>query len=308
VTVFIDRRRFLGTASGAAAWLATRGLGAAEPDVTQAAAAEVPAPPLVELGRTGIKTSRLALGTGTSGGGHESNQTRLGMTKLVDLMHHAYDRGIRLFDMADLYGSHAYFREAQKTMPRDKLTVLTKVWWRGDGPADGTDRPERGKIVRSTIDRFRQELGTDYLDIVLLHCLMQPGWDQHMQPYMDALSDLKQQGRIRALGCSCHDLGALKTAAASPWVDVILARINPQGVAMDAGPDEVVPVLRTARENGKAVIGMKIFGDGRLVDRREECIKYAQELGCLDAMTIGFRTPDEIDDVLRLMHQYPAKV
>lgn len=308
MTTDLDRRRFLGATAGSAAWLSTAGgLRAAEPASSPAATELPPAPPLVELSGTNIKTSRLALGTGTGGGGRQSSQTRLGFAGLVDLMHHAYERGIRLFDMADLYGSHVYFREAQRTLPRDQLTVLTKVWWRYDGPADRTDRPERARILHATIERFRQETGTDYLDIVLLHCLMRPGWDQHMQPYMDALSEEKQRGRIRAVGCSCHDFGALRTAAASPWVDVILARINPQGVLMDAGPDEVVPVLRTARENGKAVIGMKIFGEGRLADRRAECMKYAQGLGCLDAMTIGFRSAGEVDEALRLMAQYPAK-
>jgi predicted aldo/keto reductase-like oxidoreductase len=123
------------------------------------------------------------------------------------------------------------------------------------------------------------------------------------------LSEEKEQGRIRAIGCSCHDLRALKTAATAPWVDVILARINMKGgkeVMMDGSRDEVETVLRTARANGKAIIGMKIFGEGRLAEQRDACMKYAQQLGLLDAMTIGFHTPEQIDDVLRLMHKYPA--
>ena len=131
-----------------------------------------------------------------------------------------------------------------------------------------------------------------------------------MGPYMDVLNDEKAKGRIRAVGCSCHDLGAMQTAAATPWVDVILARINMQGgkeVMMDGSREEVEAVLRTARQNGKAIIGMKIFGEGRLADQRDACMKYAQGNGLLDAMTIGFHTPEQIDDVLHLMHKYPAK-
>jgi predicted aldo/keto reductase-like oxidoreductase len=138
---------------------------------------------------------------------------------------------------------------------------------------------------------------------------MKPGWSDEMQPYMEVLSEEKAAGRIKALGCSCHDLRALKTAAVTPWVDVILARINMKGgkeVMMDGSVEEVVPVLRTAKDNGKAIIGMKIFGEGRLADQRDACMKYAQQLGLLDAMTIGFHTPDQIDDALRLMHKYPA--
>jgi predicted aldo/keto reductase-like oxidoreductase len=127
---------------------------------------------------------------------------------------------------------------------------------------------------------------------------------------MDVLNDEKAKGRIRAVGCSCHDLRAMQTAAATPWVDVILARINMQGgkeAMMDGSREEVEAVLRTARKNGKAIIGMKIFGEGHLAEQRDACIKYAQGNGLLDAMTIGFQTPEQIDDVLRMMHKYPEK-
>jgi aryl-alcohol dehydrogenase-like predicted oxidoreductase len=315
----IDRRRFLGaTATAAAALSATNSLRAAESGSTGAQSYAVapstsdkpPAPPIIELGRTGIKMSRLGQGTGVHGGERQSDQTRMGFGKLVDLMLHAYDRGIRFFDLADLYGTHIYFREALKSMKREELAILTKVWWRYDGPEDQTSRPERRQMAKTAMERFRHELTTDYIDIVLLHCLMKPGWDQHMTPYMEVLLEEKERGRIKALGCSCHDFGAMQTAAVTPWVDVILARINMRGgkeVMMDGSREEVEGVLRTAKQKGKAVIGMKIFGEGRLADQREECIKYAQELGLLDAMTIGFHTPEQIDDVLQLMHKYPAR-
>jgi aryl-alcohol dehydrogenase-like predicted oxidoreductase len=211
--------------------------------------------------------------------------------------------------MADLYGTHVYFREALRGMQRDKLAILTKMWWRYDGPEDQTGLPERRQMAKTALERFRHELATDYLDIVLLHCLMKPGWDQQMGPYMDVLNDAKAQGKVRAVGCSCHDLGAMRTAAACPWVDVMLARINMKGgkeVMMDGSREEIEAVLRTARANGKAVIGMKIFGEGRLAEQRDDCMKYAQTNGLLDAMTIGFHTPDQIDDVLRLMHKHQA--
>jgi aryl-alcohol dehydrogenase-like predicted oxidoreductase len=314
----IDRRRFLGATAGAAAVLGTaQVLPAEQPQVdppssggATSAAARPPAPPIVELGRTGIQMSRLGQGTGVHGGERQSDQTRLGFEKLVDLMQHAYERGIRFFDLADLYGTHVYFREALKSMERDKLAILTKVWWRYDGPEDQTSGAERRQMAKATLERFRHELATDYLDIVLLHCLTRPDWDQHMQPYMDVLSEEKAAKRIRAVGCSCHDFRAMQTAAVTPWVDVILARINMQGgkaVMMDGSREEVEGVLRTAKANGKAVIGMKIFGEGRLADQRDACMKYAQELGLIDAMTIGFHTPAQIDDVLRLMHKYPAR-
>lgn len=263
---------------------------------------------MIELGKTGITMSRLGQGTGVHGGDRQSDQTRMGFAKLVDLMHHAYDRGIRFFDLADLYGTHVYFREALKAMDRSKLTILTKLWWRYDGPEDQTGLPERRQMARTALERFRHEL-TTYPDIVLLHCLVKQGWDQQMGPYMDVLNEAKATKQIKAVGCSCHDFKAMQTAATTPWVDVILARINMKGgdkYRMDGTREQVEGVLRTARQNGKAIIGMKIFGEGLLADQREACMKYAQASGLLDAMTIGFHTPDQIDDVLRLMNKYPA--
>lgn len=293
----LNRRAFLGAGAGVAATLAlSRGL----------QAAEVPAPPLVPLGDTGITLSRLAQGTGVRGGNRQSNQTRMGFERLVALFHHAYDRGIRFFDLADAYGTHVYFREALRTIPRDEVAILTKIWWPYDGPRNETNDPGRAQIVRSTLQRFRQEINTDYLDIVLLHLLTSADWQQHMQPYMDELSAAKQRGQVRAVGVSCHDFGAMAAAAESPWVDVILARINAQQVMMDGPPERVTEVLRTAQRNKKAVIGMKIFGAGRLVGDKESCIRFAQELGVLDAMTIGFEKPEQIDEVLQLMAKHPA--
>jgi aryl-alcohol dehydrogenase-like predicted oxidoreductase len=313
-TTAIDRRRFLESSAGAAAALATLGGatgGAANAADAQAsgAASDVPPPPVVPLGKTGLEVTRLAQGTGVHGGNRQSDQTREGFGELTGLFQHAYDRGIRLFDLADLYGTHLYFREALRTFPRDKVKILTKIWWRYDGPEDaaGTRQPARADACRATLERFRHELNTDHLDIVLLHCCMSPTWDTDLEVYRDVLSAAKEKQEVGVVGVSCHTLDALKTAAKCPWVDVILSRINPKGASMDGSADVVMPVLREARKNGKAIIGMKIFGEGKLSGEREACMQFAQENGLLDAMTIGFHTPAQIDDALRLMHRWPAK-
>jgi aryl-alcohol dehydrogenase-like predicted oxidoreductase len=310
----IDRRHFLGVSAGAAVALSSLGhLHADEAPAaaagTDGAAAAVPPPPVVPLGKTGLEVTRLFQGTGVHGGSRQSDQTRMGFAKLDGLFEHAYDRGIRSFDMADLYGTHVYFRDALRTIPRDQVKILTKVWWRYDGPEDGesTRASDRAQMCKSTIERFCHELTTDHLDIVMLHCCMSTTWDHDLEPYRDVLSEAKEKKQIGAVGCSCHTLAALKTAAICPWVDVILSRINPKGASMDGSPDDVIPVLKQARANGKAIIGMKIFGEGKLVDQREACMKFAQDSGLLDAMTIGFHTPQQIDEVLQLMHDNPAK-
>jgi aryl-alcohol dehydrogenase-like predicted oxidoreductase len=211
----------------------------------------------VVLGQTGIKTSRLAMGTGTIGSGHHSNQTALGLKGLSELLLNGYDQGLRFFDAADAYGSHPHVAEALKHVPRDKVTVLTKTWSRDP------------KAVRADLDRFRRELGTDYLDVCLMHCLTEGDWTERYKGVMDVLSEAKQKGIIRAHGCSCHSIEALRAAAKSPWVEVDLARINPIGSHMDADPKTVVDVLREMRAAGKAIVGMKILGQGDLRTRQD---------------------------------------
>jgi 1-deoxyxylulose-5-phosphate synthase len=294
----VTRRNFLTSMAGGT-------FGAAA--VLQANTGRSPDPaPQVPLGNTGITMSRIGQGTGMRGGNRQSNHTRMGFAKLVDLFQHGYDHGITFFDLADLYGSHVYFREALRALPRDKVAILTKLWFRYDGnPAQlSTDFKRRaGQIA---MERFLHELSTDYIDIVLLHCLMTPQWEDEMAPYMEVLSAAKEKKQIRAVGVSCHDLGALKTAASSPWVDVILARINPKGASMDGTVEEVLPVLKTAKANGKALIGMKIYGEGKLAHMKDECIRYAQNLGLLDSMTLGAESAAQINESLSLIAQHPA--
>ncbi len=283
----MKRREFLKNAGygAGAAWLGSKLTSPvwALPDVGK----KFSASDTVALGSTGIKTSRLAMGTGTVGVGHHSHQTALGVKGLSDLLLNGYDQGLRFFDAADSYGSHPHVAEALKHVQRDKVTVLTKSWAR---------TPEE---MRADMDRFRKELGTDYIDVFLMHCLTEADWTARYKGVMDVLSEAKQKGVIRAHGCSCHSIEALRAAAASPWVEVDLARINPTGASMDADPNTVIPVLKQMKASGKAVVGMKILGAGELRNRQDECLKFALGLGVLDAFTIGAESKAEQDDLVR---------
>jgi 1-deoxyxylulose-5-phosphate synthase len=283
----LRRREFLARSAVAlgAGWLSPTNLLATV--ANQRLPAKFGASDTVTLGNTGIKTSRLAMGTGTVGSGHQSHQTVLGIKGLSDLLLNGYDQGLRFFDAADSYGSHPHVAVALQHLERNKVTVLTKTWARDAASA------------RADLDRFRRELGTDYLDICLMHCLTEPDWTERFKGVMDVLSEAKEKGIIRAHGCSCHSVEALRTAAKSPWVEVDLARINPAGAYMDADPETVVPILREMKAQGKAVVGMKILGQGELRHRQDEAIKYALSLGLLDAFTIGAESKAEQQDLIR---------
>jgi aryl-alcohol dehydrogenase-like predicted oxidoreductase len=281
------RREFLvrsATAAGAV-WLSSKSIlkALAEQTLPQ----KFSASDTVTLGSTGVKTSRLAMGTGTVGSGHHSHQTALGIEGCSDLLRNGYDHGLRFFDSADSYGSHPHVAEALKHVPRDKVTVLTKSWARD------------AASMRADLDRFRKELGTDYLDICLMHCVTEADWTTQFRGAMDVLSEAKQKGIIRAHGCSCHSIDALRAAAKSPWVEIDLARINPVGAYMDADPATVVGVLKEMKAAGKAVVGMKILGQGQLTKRQDEALKYALSLGVLDAFTIGAESKQEQEDLIR---------
>jgi aryl-alcohol dehydrogenase-like predicted oxidoreductase len=241
----------------------------------------------VTLGNTGIQTSRLAMGTGTVGWGGHSNQTGLGVNGLSNLLLNGYDNGLRFFDAADAYGSHPHVAEALKHVKRDKVTVLTKTFSRDP------------KGARADLDRFRRELGTDYLDVVLIHCVTEDDWTTRFRGVMDVLSEAKQKGIIRSHGVSCHSIGALRAAAKSPWVEVDLVRINPIGAHMDADPETVVSVMRQMKASGKGLIGMKILGQGAMRNRQDDAIKYALSLGLLDSFTIGAESEAEQQDLMR---------
>ena len=240
----------------------------------------------VPLGDTGISMSRMAMGTGTSGYGGSSNQTRqLGIKGLSDLLRAAFDEGINFWETADQYGSHPHIKEALKKVDRDKVVILSKT------------NSKSYKDVKSDLERFKGELGTDYFDIVLLHAVTDPDWNKNMKGAMEALSEAKEEGTIRAHGISCHSLGALQTAADEPWVEVDLARYNPGGVAMDADVPTVRQVLTRMKENGKAIINMKVYGAGRLTDKKDECLEFFTGTPFMDSFTLGIESYEQLKDI-----------
>jgi aryl-alcohol dehydrogenase-like predicted oxidoreductase len=229
----------------------------------------------VEFGSTGLRVSRLAFGTGTNGWGGRSEQTALGVDGLATLLRLAYDCGVTFWDAAHAYGSHPHVARALRGIPRDKVVIATKTMSR--------------TAVRVTrdVERFLKALGTDVLDVVLLHMMTHADWPQRYAGLMEALTRAKEQGKVRAVGVSCHGLGALRAAAETPWAEVVLARINMAGVDMGAAPAGVVPVIERLYTSGKAIYGMKVLGCGQLVGQARAAIQYVLQLGVVHAVVIG---------------------
>ena len=291
----IGRREFLESMAAGTAGLALGGCAGEVSSKPGAALSPMFDPyETITLGRTKIETSLIGLGTGMRGWMRQSSQTRLGQEDFTKLVRGALERGVRWFDLADLYGSHPFFARAMKPVQRSKYTITSKIWWKPDG-VPGRDRPDADVMV----GRFLKQLQTDYIDIVQLHCVTSGKWPENLRKQMDLLEGLKKKGVIRAHGVSCHSLEALDAAAGEPWTDCVHARMNPYGERTDGTNEQIAAAIKKLHAAGKGVIGMKIMGQGAFRDsdeKRDKSINFALGLGAVDTLLVGFEKLSEIDD------------
>jgi predicted aldo/keto reductase-like oxidoreductase len=283
----LSRRRFLGQSAAAVGALAAGATAKAKEQRRLTSGADQ-----VVVGRTGVKCSLLGMGTGSHGVRHSSNQVRLGEIEFQKLVRYAFDRGITYFDTADQYGSHLYLRGAIKGLSREKLFIQTKTH---------ATTPE---MAWADLNRFREELGTDYIDSLLMHCMTTRSWPIDRRPVMDVLAQAKARGWVKAVGVSCHGMEPLRAAVDTEWVDIDLARINPLGGnkgRMDGTPEQVAACLKAMHQKGKGILGMKILAEGDLKTPEEQVrsLRFVLGLGCVDAFVIGFQSPRQIDEILQ---------
>ena len=294
-----DRRSFLKTTVAAAGSLVPGAalLSSLSPAVFAAPAkvAKRSATDWVPLGKSGVQVTRLAFGTGTYGG---KVQRELGQAEFTKLVRYAYDHGIRFFETAQNYaGMPDMLRIALQGIPRDTYRLMTKY------RLQQTDTPE---VV---IDRYRKQLDTEYFDILLLHCVRTADWAEQFKPAREAFEAAKQKKIIHSHGASCHGLLPLRAFPDQKWLDVSLNRINFDGTKMDnlRGDDngngsvpEVSTHLASIHGQGTGVIGMKIIGEGQFTtpEKRDASIRFVMKLGTVDAVTIGFKNPAEIDEAI----------
>ena len=253
----------------------------------------------VTLGKSNVKVTRLAFGTGTFSG---RVQRELGQPEFTRLVRYAYDRGIRFFETAESYHEMPEMLAiALKGVPRDSYRLMMKY----STPASGDPAPK--------IDQYRKQLGTEYIDILLLHCLRPPTWSSDYASLQDGFSEAQQKKIILARGASVHGLPALRTFPGNQWLEIAMIRMNHNGTKMDTPEmrdmdapghvDEVVAHTKQVHAQGMGVISMKLCGEGRFTraEDRDAAMKFAMNLGCVDSVTIGFKNTAEIDEAIERM-------
>jgi aryl-alcohol dehydrogenase-like predicted oxidoreductase len=249
----------------------------------------------VTLGKSGLKVTRLAFGTGTFGGRVQRN---LGQEEFTRQVRYAYDRGIRFFETAESYGDmHRMLGIALKGIPRDSYQLMTKV----------TTSP--GVDPMKKIDELRKLANTDHFDICLLHYQHYADWPTASLRWQDGISEAQHREIVRVRGASVHGLPALRQVPEEKWLQVGMIRMNHKGVRMDAedyntnGLGNVPVVVRNveeARKRGLGIISMKLAGEGQFTSRedRQKAMKFAFRHARVDSVTVGFKSTAEIDEAI----------
>jgi aryl-alcohol dehydrogenase-like predicted oxidoreductase len=282
-----SRRDFLKTGLAAAALAGARSL--------PLRAARETATDWVTLGKSSVKVTRLAFGTGTIGG---RVQRELGQEQFTTLVRYAYDQGIRFFETAEAYtGMHAMLGVALQGIPRDSYRLMTKVTTH-----DGVDPQQK-------IDELRKLANTDYFDIALLHWQHVASWPTDSLRWQDGISEAQAKHAVIGRGASVHGLPALRQFPGNDWLQVAMIRMNHQGAHMDAedfnthdlgNVSEVVTHVKQVRQEGMGVISMKLVGEGSFTTRedRQASMKFAFRNAGVNCVTVGFKNTAEIDEAI----------
>lgn len=281
----LSRRNFIraGVAAGALATSGSLPLRAAD------AATE-----WVTLGRSNVKVTRLAFGTGTHGG---KVQQALGQEDFTRLVRYAYDRGIRFFETSESYGdSQQMLGTALKGLPRESYRLMSKVT-----TYDGGDPSNR-------LDQLLRNSDTEYFDIMLLHWQHTATWPEDTKRWKAAISEAQHKQKIVGRGASVHGLPALRQVPGDEWLDIGMIRCNQTGVDMDAenysmdvmgNVPEVVSYIKKTKEAGKGVISMKLAGEGRFDHtQRQTAMRFAFRHAGVDSVTVGYKSKAEIDEAI----------
>lgn len=285
-----SRRDFLRKGAGTAALLISPSL-----LVNAVAGKKRTATDRVLLGKSGLLVSRLGMGTGSQGGRIQRELGQEGFTKLI---RYGIDQGLTFIDTAENYKNiHAMLKQALQGVARDRIQIQSKL-----SAAKGAD-------LFTQLQQMLADLGTDYLDSFLIHCVTTADWPQQCGRMMEDLEKAKAKGLIRSHGVSIHGLAPLKAAASVPWIDIALVRVNHNGHHMDgstakfAEPGDhkaAMPLIRQLAKNKMGLVAMKLVGNGDFVSEedREAAIRFVMKEKRLHAAVMGFKSTQEIDEAI----------
>jgi 1-deoxyxylulose-5-phosphate synthase len=285
---YYSRRTFLKTGLAAAAFA---GAGTFVLGTTRE-----PATDWVTLGKSGVRVTRLAFGTGTYSG---QVQRELGQDQFTRLVRYAYERGIRFFETAESYPEmHRMLGVALKGVPRDSYQLMSKATTR-----EGADPLKK-------IDELRRLANTDYFDVMLLHWQHFATWPTDSLRWQDGISEAQAKHWVIARGASVHGLPALRQVPGTKWLQVGMIRMNHKGVRMDAedymtdglgNVPAVVRVVKEVRKVGMGVISMKLVGEGQFTSRadRMRSMRFAFRNAGVDSVTVGYKNQAEIDEAIK---------
>jgi 1-deoxyxylulose-5-phosphate synthase len=248
----------------------------------------------VTLGKSGVKVTRLAFGTGSLSGQVQRDLGQDGFTRLV---RYAYDRGIRFFETAESYGEmHGMLGVALKGIPRDSYRLMSKVTTR------------QGVNPQEKFDELRKLANTEYFDIMLLHWQHTATWPADTTRWQDGILEAQSRKAIVSRGASVHGLPALRQVPTNKWLDVAMIRVNHMGTRMDAedynteglgNVPEVVRHVQQVRKQGMGVISMKLVGEGTFGrEDRQEAMRFAFRDAGVDCVTVGYKNTAEIDEAI----------
>ena len=249
----------------------------------------------VTLGKSGVKVTRLAFGTGSMSG---RVQQDLGQEQFTRLVRYAYDHGIRFFETAETYGdSQKMLGVALKSLPRDSYRLMSKVTTR------------EGVNPRDKIDELRKLVNTEYFDVLLLHWQHAASWPTDTVRWQDGILEAESKHTVVAHGASVHGLPALRQVPGNKWLKVAMIRMNHKGVAMDAEEydtrglgdvNEVVTHVKEARKEQMGLISMKLVGEGAFTRRedRQASMRFAFQKAGVDCVTVGYKNAAEIDEAI----------
>jgi aryl-alcohol dehydrogenase-like predicted oxidoreductase len=247
----------------------------------------------VTLGKSGVKVTRLAFGTGSHGGAVQRN---IGQDNFNSLVRHAYDRGIRFFETSDTYGQmHTMLGIALKGLPRDSYRLMSKV------TTDSGDPHQR-------FDTLRRQINSDYFDIMLMHVQQTATWPSDSARWQDAILEAQSKKIILSRGASVHGLPALRQVPTNKWLQVAMIRMNHKGTKMDSEPNdwmatgnvpEVVGHVHQARAAGLGIVSMKLIGEGVFNhEDRQAAMRFAFQNAGVDTVTVGYKSPAEVDEAI----------